>query len=258
MCHDDCPQPVRGGDALTESEVSISLVSGHLPAFLALPGSRPAPAVLLLHDINGPNAFYHDVSRRLAMAGYTTLLPDLFHRHAPLTEDTREARFARMQATEQLQVLGDIESALHWLRKHEHTTGAVATIGFCMGGTLALLGASRYPAPAATIAWYGFPNRERTPVAPILPLDTDQVSSLESPLLAFWGTADSGVGMDNVAAYDARLTEYGKPHEFVTYDDIPHGFLTFDETSPNYSAAADSWSRALTFLETHLTPETAS
>lgn len=248
MCHDHCPHPISGGDAVTESDILVPLTEGTLPAHLVLPDAVPAPGIVLLHDINGPNAFYHDVARRLALAGYATLLPDLFHRQPPLEDTSREAIFARMQATEQVGVLNDIESSLIWLKDHQVTTGALAVIGFCMGGTLALLSAARYPATDATIAWYGFPNRQRTPVAPVLPIDDSEVAGLQSPVLAFWGTADTGVGMDNVDAYDEKLQLYSKPHEFVRYDGLPHGFLTFDEASPNYGAAADSWQRALVFL----------
>ncbi len=252
MCHDDCPSPVRGGDALEEIQVEVPLAGGTLPATFVVPDSAPAPAVLILHDINGVNDFYRDLARRLAMAGYAALLPDLFHVYGPLPDDSREARFARMQATEQATTLSEIELAHLWLRDHELTTGANATIGFCMGGTLALLGASRYPAPAATIAYYGFPNRERTPTAPIVPIDENEVAGLESPILAFWGTEDAGVGMDNVDAYDAKLNRYGKEHEFVRYDGLPHGFLTFDESSPNFENSADSWARTLAYMEARL------
>jgi carboxymethylenebutenolidase len=238
MCHDHCPKPMSGGDTLTERDLTISLDEGSLPAYLVTPDATPAPAVLLLHDVNGPNAFYHDVARRLAAAGYATLLPDLFHRHPPLDDTSREAIFARMQATEQAGLLDDIESALIWLKDHAATTGQLAVIGFCMGGTLALLSAARY----------GFPNRERTPTAPIVPLDDSEVAGLQSPILAFWGTSDAGVGMDNVDAYDAKLNQYHKHHEFVRYDGLPHGFLTFDEGSPNYAGASDSWNRTLAFL----------
>lgn len=68
MCHDDCPSPVRGGDALEEIQVEIPLASGTLPATFFVPDSAPAPAVLILHDINGVNDFYRDLGRRLALA----------------------------------------------------------------------------------------------------------------------------------------------------------------------------------------------
>jgi carboxymethylenebutenolidase len=248
MCHDHCPQPISGGDALTELNLTIDLTEGTLPGFLVVPDATPAPSVLLLHDINGPNAFYRDLARRLADAGYVTLLPDLFHRHPPLEDTSREAIFARMQATEQAGLLDDIESALIWLKDHEMITGGLGLVGFCMGGTLAMLASARYPALDGTVAYYGFPNRERTPTAPIVPIDDSEVAGLQAPLLAFWGTGDAGVGMDNVDAYEAKLNQYHKDHEFVRYDGLPHGFLTFDEASPNFGGAADSWERTLAFF----------
>lgn len=258
MCHDSCPHPVRGGDALTEQDVAIPLVHGNLPAFLAVPDREPAPAVLLIHDIHGANHFYHDVARRLALAGYLTLLPDFFFRLDPPADATPEAVRARARAMEQSTTLSDLQSALLWLRHHERASGQLGTVGFCWGGTMVMLAATREPAPAASVAFYGFPVRERTPTMPILPADETEVANLQSPLLAFWGTNDTGVGMDNVDRYEAQLNRYGKAHDFVRYDGLPHGFLTFDETSPNYGAARDAWDRTIRFLDERLVRSVAS
>ncbi len=258
MCHDHCPRPISGGEAIDEQSIEIPLGSGSLPAIVTWPDARPSPAILLLHDINGVNDFYVDVARRLAAAGYATLLPDLFFRQGPLADDRRETRTARMQAMEQSTTLMDIESALIWLRGHEHTTDQVGSIGFCMGGTLVMLAASRDPAVAATVAYYGFPYRERTPMAPLLPSDEDEAANLQSPLLAFWGTEDAGVGMENVDRYEAKLQRYGKDFDFVRYPGIGHGFLTFDEAAPSFSQSADSWERTLHFLDERLARPVAS
>jgi len=254
MCHDHCPHPVSGGEAIAESTVEVPLESGTLPAFLAAPETAPAPAVLVIHDINGVNDFYRDVARRVALAGYLALLPDFFHRQGPLAEDTREAKQARMRAMEQSATLADIQSALIWLGHHELASGQIGTIGFCMGGTLVMLAATRSPTPAASIAYYGFPYRERTPTAPILPSDQDEVTNLGSPLLAFWGTEDTGVGMDNVDRYEARLQQYRKEYEFVRYPGIGHGFLTFEPGKPATEPSRDAWDRTLRFLDQHLRP----
>jgi len=258
MCHDHCPRPISGGEAIDEQTVDIALSTGSLPAIVTLPDARPAPAILLLHDINGVNDFYRDVARRLAAARYVTLLPDFFFRQGPLADDRRETRTARMQAMEQSTTLMDIESALIWLRHHEHTTGQVGSIGFCMGGTLVMLAASRDTAPTATVAYYGFPSRERTPMAPLLPSDEDEAANLQSPLLAFWGTEDAGVGMDNVDRYEAKLERYGKDFDFVRYPGIGHGFLTFDPDAPGFDQSADSWDRTLRFLDERLVRSVAS
>lgn len=117
-----------------------------------------------------------------------------------------------------------------------------------MGGTLVMLAAARQPVPEATVAFYGFPRRERTPLAPILPSDEDEAGTLASPLLAFWGDGDAGVGIDNVRDYDERLQRYDKPHEFHVYPGVGHGFLTFDPDAGAFAASEDAWNRTRRFL----------
>lgn len=248
MCHDTCPHPVTGGAAITEGDEQIPLESGAIPTFIVAPDARPVPAILLIHDINGPNPFYQDIARRLAALGYLTALPDFFHRQGPPSDDSREAKRARLDAMTQSDTLADIQFVLNWLRDHETSTGTVGTIGFCMGGTLVMLAAARQPAPEATVAFYGFPRRERTPVTPILPSDQDEVATLSSPMLAFWGDGDAAVGMDTVRDYDSLLARYDKEHEFHVYPGIGHGFLTFDPDAPAFAASADAWDRTVRFF----------
>ena len=169
MCHDHCPRPVSGGEAISEHDVAIPLGAGSLPAFVAFPEHQRAPAILVIHDIHGPNDFYRDLCRRLAIEGYVALLPNFFFRQGPLADTKPETRMARMRAMEQSATITDIQSSLYWLQHLEQASGQVGTIGFCMGGTLVMLAASRDPVPAATVAYYGFPKRDRTPTAPILP-----------------------------------------------------------------------------------------
>lgn len=258
MCHETCPHPIRGGAPVEERELTIDHVGGFeddqlgVPAFLAAPERTPAPAVLVIHDIHGANDFYRDLARRLAAEGYVALLPELFHRLGPLAEPTRDAARARGAQLDQAQALCDIHAALIWLGEHEATTGQVGVIGFCMGGTLTMLAAARPPLPAASVAFYGFPVRERTAIQTKLPIDEDEVAGVESPLLLFWGDQDSGVGMDNVARYREALDRYDRQAETVIYPGIGHGFLTFDPDAPAYEPSRDAWQRTLAFLRARL------
>lgn len=255
MCHDHCPRPVRGGAPLQELAVDIPLESGSIPAFVALPETIDtppgAPALLLIHDINGPNDFYRDLARRLATHGYITAMPDFFFRQGPrpATPELIRARMAQMSQTD---TLADIRAALLWLRDHEASSGKVGTMGFCMGGTLVMLAASRHPVPEASVIFYGFPYRERTPMAPIVAGDDAEAAGVESPLLGFWGDGDAGVGMDNVKKYDQLLSRYQKAHEFVIYPGVGHGFVTFDPNAVAYDITQQAWARALAFLNDHL------
>lgn len=246
MCHHACPAPIAGGAGILDEEIALPGADRSLPAFLARPDrASPAPAVLVIHDIWGANDFYHDLARRLAGEGFAALLPDLFAREGPLPESTREAARARRARLDPARTQADVVAALGWLRDRPDTGATVGAVGFCMGGTLAMLAAARAPVPDAVVAFYGFPDADPTP-----PLA--EVDRLRAPLLAFWGDQDHGVGMDTVAAYQSALAAANSRHEIVIYPDYPHGFLSFDPASPHAAGSADAWARTLAFLRAEL------
>jgi carboxymethylenebutenolidase len=250
MCHESCPAPVSGGAGIVEEPVETPGADRPIPGFFARPEVGPSPAVLIIHDIWGANAFYHDLARRLAGEGFAALLPDFFVRLGPLPEQTREAARARGAELSQETALADVAGALAWLQDHPATTGAVGTIGFCMGGTLVMLAAARESVPDASVAFYGFPASEPTALRPHVPLG--EANAVQSPLLAIWGDQDHGVGMDKVEAYRAALAEADRPFEFVVYPGPGHAFLTFDAEAPWYAESQDAWQRTLRFLREEL------
>lgn len=257
MCHDDSLViPVSGGAPLTEASIDLDTGQGKpLPMLVVAPeGNAAVPGILLISDIYGPGPFYQDMARRLALEGYRVALPDLFSRLEPLPEGAERQEVAsRNRNLDQPTALVDIQGTLDWLRTQPGATGKIGIMGFCMGGTYVMLAGARDPQPDAGVAFYGFPKRERTPISPIVPLDEDEVAGMDMPLLAFWGDQDAGVGMDNVAGYDAALSRYKKPHEFFIYPDIGHAFMTFDESAPAWPHAKDAWARTLAHFRQHFT-----
>lgn len=252
MCHDSCPHPVSGGEHLHEERITLPVEGGELPVLVVMPETLPAPGVMIIHDIHGPNAFYQDLARRLAVEGYIVALPDFFFRQGPVPAGDTAAARERGGKVVQATAFSDMEATLTWLKTNNQGTGKIGTIGMCWGGSMVMLAASRSPVPDASVPFYGFPVRARTENNPILALDEEEVSSVSSPMLAFWGDQDTGVGMDNVAAYDNALLGAGKAHEFVIYPGIGHGFLTFDPDAMAYEPSQDAWRRTLAFLGEHL------
>lgn len=252
MCHDDCPFPITGGEHLQERDVTLPAGSESLPVFVVLPERLPAPAVMIIHDINGPNAFYHDLARRLADAGFIAALPDFFFRQGAVPDGDFQAARERSTHVDQAKTFDDMQATLLWLRDHEHGNGKIGTVGMCWGGSMAMLAAGRTPSLDATVPFYGFPVRDRTPNFAILPIDEGEVTGITSPMLGFWGDQDAGVGMDNLRAYDEKLDKYEKSHEFVIYPGLGHAFLTFDPDSEAYQASQDAWQRTLAFLNANL------
>jgi carboxymethylenebutenolidase len=254
MCHDACPKPVTGGAPIDETMATVSREEAEIPVLLAKPEDAPGPlpGIVLIHDINGANDFYRDVARRLAGEGYVVALPNLFHREGPPAGDTREAVRERAGRAKQADQLGDLEAVSRWLLEHDACTGSHAVMGFCMGGTLTFLLATRQPAPVAGVAFYGFPAKDATDNAPIRPIDEAELAALDSDLLAFWGDQDAAVGMETVDAYGDALVRHGKPHEIIVYPDIGHGFLTFDEGDAAYRPSQHAWRKTLGFLRRKL------
>lgn len=254
MCHQTCPKPVTGGAPVSESMVTVSRDDAEIPVLLAQPEDAPdtLPGIVLVHDIWGANDFYRDLARRLADEGYIVALPNLFHREGPLSEETREAASHRSAQARQDDQLADLAAVSTWLRDQEASNGTFAVMGFCLGGTLALLRAAREPLPVAAVSFYGFPAKDATDNAPIRPIDESEVAAVSAPLLGLWGEEDAGVGMDNVNAYSDALTRHGKPHDFRMYEGVGHGFITFDPDDPRYPASRSAWRYALTFLRGHV------
>src|SRR2546422_3921955 len=148
------------------------------------------------------------------------MTPDYFFREGSLPEPTREAAMARAKQLDFKRWGRDMSAALDWLRARPDVNGIVGTIGFCMGGTQALLLAARRDDIAATVSYYGFPADARTEASPI-----EVAAKMQGPILGHWGDQDTGVGMDNVERLRAGLLAAGVEHEFQIYPGLGHGFL---------------------------------
>jgi len=242
MCHPEVPPGTTPPDVPAE-EAEIPVSGGVMPTLVALPERIPAPAVLVINDVFGRGSFYEHLARRLAQAGFIAATPEFFFREGPLPQQTREAAMARSKRLDFARTVDDMSAAVDWLKARPDTTGAVGTIGFCMGGTIVLLLAARRRDIAASVCYYGFPADARTPSSPIA-----VASHMSGPILGLWGDQDTGVGMDNVAKLDAALSSADVAHEFHIYAGLGHGFLKAsleNESTPGYRQACDSWTRTI-------------
>jgi len=249
MCHESITWPISGGAPTAAQRESIEREDTTLPVYVARPhGDEKLPAVVLVHDIYGPKEFYQDMAGRLADEGYLTALPDLFVRQGELANDKPATRFARQSALDKDLALEDILATVRYLREEKGAEGPIKLIGFCMGGTLAMLSAGAVGGPDAVVSFYGFPaKRDGWPKAPI-----DDVESLHVPLLLIVGDQDTGVGMDNMEQYEAQLGAANKDYQSITYAGVGHGFMTFDENAESYAQASDAWTATLQFLDAQL------
>jgi carboxymethylenebutenolidase len=181
--------------------------------YVATPdGPGPSAGVVVLQEIFGVNAVIREICDALANEGYLAVAPDLFwriERNIDITDQT-EAEMAR--AFELFGVfdvekgLPDIQTTIDWLRKKPECTGRVAAIGYCLGGLLAYLSATRTDADAS-VAYYAVGLQTRL----------DEVKHIRKPFLLHMAESDEYVppaaqGEIKAAfAHNPNITLFGYP-----------------------------------------------
>src|SRR4029077_7461730 len=106
----------------------------------------------------------------------------------------------------------------------------VGTVGFGMGGRLALGAAPPWFDVGATIIFYG--KVETTPEA---------VAPIRSPILGFFGSRDPGVPKQDVAKFEAAMKQSGKDVRIIMNEGIGHGFMNEERAAFEPEMSKDSW-----------------
>ena len=135
-------------------------------AYLALPSAPSGPAggagpgLVLLQEIFGVNRDMRAIADWYAARGFVVACPDLFWRQEPgvqLTDQSDEEWQRALQlykGLDEAKAVADAAATLAFLRQHPACTGKVGTIGFCLGGKLAYLLATRSD-PDCSVGYYG-------------------------------------------------------------------------------------------------------
>ena len=249
MCHDNGDARPNGDySSISEVDIVVPTDAVDLPVYMTEPAGESKGQIIVISDIWGANDFYHDLARRLAGAGYTAYLPNMFVRQGELPEQTHEAARARGGKLDYSQAMRDIS---HIIDHQGDERGKFGVIGFCMGGTLVMHLATMERRLQCGVIFYGFPaNPNITSFRPSEPLRETKL--VDMPMLGFWGDQDHGVGMHNVEQYDNQLEMAGKEHEFIVYPGLPHAFLTFDPNGQFFDESNESWEKSLAYFSEKL------
>jgi carboxymethylenebutenolidase len=196
------------------------------------------PGIIVVHENRGLNPHIEDIARRFALENYVVFAPDAL---APLggypgEEDKARALFATL---EQPKTREDMAAAFRFLKGRPECTGRVGVVGFCYGGGIAHLLATRLPDLAAAVPFYGnTPPREAA-------------AAVKAPLLVHLAEKDERI---NAAwpAYEAALKAAGAKYTAHMYPGAQHGFN--NDTTPRYDEASAkvAWQRTLEFFAQHL------
>ncbi|MEU6381604.1 dienelactone hydrolase family protein [Streptomyces sp. NPDC046909] len=225
--------------------------SRRLLGYLARPdGVGPWPGVVVVHEALGADEVMLRQTERLAGAGYLTLMPDLF-----ADGGVRRCLVATMRAAAsgRGRAYADLEAARRTLAAHPDCSGRVGVIGFCMGGSFALVLAGRGAFDAASVN-YG-----------LLPKDAERTLVRSCPVVASFGGRDRML-RGTAARLETTLAQAGVPHDVKEYPAAGHSFLNAAENAPRWmrpltriagigpepESAADAWHRIEEFFAEHL------
>jgi carboxymethylenebutenolidase len=160
---------------------------------------------------------------------------------------TIESVFTRWAALDEEAAVGDLAAVV------AATDGpAVGVVGFCLGGTLALVLHGREPR-TRPVCFYGFPAGSEVAARPVVaPLSV--VGSMPGPILGFWGGQDAHVSLDSVNEFVTTAVEAQLPLEATIYTHLDHAFLgALDRPGATGAAEAqEAWRRTLAYLDRHV------
>lgn len=212
------------------SSTTISTPDGDFDAYLALPAKTPAPAILVIQEIFGVNHVMRDICDKLAAEGYVACCPDLFWRIEPGIDitDKTEAEWARafelFQAFDVEKGVEDIKATLAALRMLEGANGKVGSVGYCLGGKMAFLTASRTDCDCS-VSYYGVGLDELV----------GEAANIKKPLLMHMASEDQFVPKEAQAKIKAALEGHPQISLYV-YEGNDHAFAR--EGGAHYDAGA--------------------
>jgi carboxymethylenebutenolidase len=212
------------------SKITIATPDGSFDAYVALPAQTPAPAILVIQEIFGVNQVMRDICDDLAAQGYVACCPDLFWRIEPGIDitDKTEAEWARafelFQAFDVEKGVEDLKATLAALRGHQAANGKVGSVGYCLGGKMAYLTASRTDCDCS-VSYYGVGLDELL----------GEAANIKKPLLMHMASEDQFVPKEAQEKIKAAL----QGHPQITlhvYEGNDHAFAR--EGGAHYDAEA--------------------
>ena len=218
--------------------VRLMASDGHeLGAYLARPAGTPIAGLIVIQEAFGVNEHIRSVADGFARDGLLAIAPALFDRVERGVElgyqaEELEKGIALARKTNPDDAVKDIAAALDWLRGEK--VGRSGVVGYCFGGTMAWLAATRLDL-AAAVGYYG-----------------GHIAAFASenprcPVMLHFGTLDK-----HIPKADIDKVQAAHPEVQIFWYEADHGFNCDDRASYNPQAAKLARERSVEFLRKHL------
>ncbi|QEX17587.1 carboxymethylenebutenolidase [Hypericibacter terrae] len=219
------------------SQVELKAADGFkLAGYRAEPAGASKGGLVVIQEIFGVNHHIRSVTDRFAAQGYTALAPALFDRTERGIDigydEAAMNRGVKLRAAIKLEdTLLDVAAAIQALKG----AGKIAVVGYCWGGSLAFLSATRLSGLACTVGYYGGMIAAHAKEKP------------KVPVMLHFGEHDHGIPMSDVEKIKAARPEV----KIFTYD-AGHGFSCDERASFDKASHEKALGRTLAFFKEHL------
>jgi len=237
----------------TKRGIEIRTADGVCKAGLFGPANAKA-GVILYMDAFGPRPALDDMAEQLAGHGYAVLVPDLFYRagaYGPFDaktgfaeEKSRTELRALIGGTTQDMTMRDTGAFIEALEK-AGVSGAIGTVGYCMGGSRALNAAAAHPERIlAAASFHGGNLASDSPDSP-----WRNAARLKARVYVGSAGVDGSFPPEQSALLAESLRAAGVDHILENYVGMGHGWCVADHSVYDEAGAERHWRRLLTLFE---------
>lgn len=218
--------------------VKLRASDGHsLNAYVAEPSGTPRAGLVVIQEIFGVNAHIRSVADSYAQHGFLAVAPAIFDRIEKDVDlsyegDDPKKAFGLMHRVKMDDAVKDVDAALQYAA--ERSGKPVFVVGYCFGGTLAWLSATRLH-PAAAVGYYGGMIAKFVAEKPRV------------PVMLHFGQDDDHISAEDVAKIQSAHPEV----QIFTYPGAAHAFNR--NVGPSYrpEQAKQALERTLAFFKNH-------
>jgi carboxymethylenebutenolidase len=213
---------------------------------VAEPDGTVRGGIVVLHESRGMTDGVRWLVHSLAVEGFLTVAPHLYHRDGAdelgADETDQQVRDQVSRLTGEF-VMADTDTAFGWLADREITADRMGVMGFDLGGSVALVvAAKRSLGAAVTVAG----NHIAEPLSDDLPSPLEAATELTCPWLGLFGERSTDPSLADVEKLRNAAASAERGTDVVIYPDVGHRFDADPKT------AADAWQRALNWFDANL------
>jgi carboxymethylenebutenolidase len=208
-----------------------------LGGYRADPAGAPKGAIVVIQEIFGVNNNIRTTCDEFAAQGYVAIAPALFDRkkknfESGYSPDEVAAARKFLENPDIAAMLRDTQAAIDEVK----AAGPVGIVGYCLGGSIAFLAATRLSGLKAAVGYYGGMIAKNAGEKPKI------------PVMLHFGASDPSIPMS-----DVELVKQKRPElEVHVYEGAGHAFSNSDRPNFHAPSAELAGKRTRDFFAKHL------